>query len=352
MIKMPYCERHEIETPHKCPRCTVEKREKTMMERYGAKNALHTDQFKEKKKKTSIEKYGVAHSFASETVKQKIKETNLLRYGVEYSLQSEEIRAKGTVTMVELYGVEHASQSDELKDKRVQTYRERYGVDSPLQNKEVLQRRKQTNLERYQTEEVLQNQGIRDRIAQTMIDTYGAANPLHCESIKLKKDQTCEERYGHKDIMRNTEMFEKVANRGYKRKEFVLPSGDVIMYQGYEDVAWKILLSTLKETEITNDPKLIPTFIYEWEGKTHRYYPDLYVETQRRIIEVKSTYTYRTELGKNRAKRDQVMADGYTFEFWICSKTGVLYVLHGDEEEVVVAAVDAAVANVEEEIEE
>jgi hypothetical protein len=46
------------------------------------------------------------------------------------------------------------------------------------------------------------------------------------------------------------------------------------------------------------------------------------------------------------------MADGYTFEFWICSKTGVLYVLHGDEEEVVVAAVDAAVANVEEEIEE
>jgi hypothetical protein len=207
-------------------------------------------------------------------------------------------------------------------------------------------------LERYQTEEVLQNQGIRDRIAQTMIDTYGAANPLHCESIKLKKDQTCEERYGHKDIMRNTEMFEKVANRGYKRKEFVLPSGDVIMYQGYEDVAWKILLSTLKETEITNDPKLIPTFIYEWEGKTHRYYPDLYVETQRRIIEVKSTYTYRTELGKNRAKRDQVMADGYTFEFWICSKTGVLYVLHGDEEEVVVAAVDAAVANVEEEIEE
>jgi hypothetical protein len=250
--------------------------------------------------------------------------------------------------MMELYGVEYSSQSDELKDKRVQTYRERYGVDSPLQNKEILQRRKNTNMERYQTEEVLQNQGIRDRIAQTMIDTYGAANPLHCESIKQKKDQTCEERYGHKDIMRNTEMFEKVANRGYKRKEFVLPSGTTIMYQGYEDVAWKILLSTLKETEITNDPKLMPTFIYEWEGKTHRYYPDLYVEGQRRIIEVKSTYTYRTELGKNRAKRDQVMADGYTFEFWVCSKTGVLHVLHGDEEEVVVEAVVATVAAMEE----
>ena len=121
------------------------------------------------------------------------------------------------------------------------------------------------------------------------------------------------------------------------------------MCQGYEDVAWRVLLSTLKETEITNDHKRIPTFIYEWEGKTHRYYPDLYVETQRRIIEVKSTYTYRTELGKNRAKRDQVMADGYTFEFWICSKTGVLHVLHGDEEEPVL---EAALATMEEEISE
>ena len=346
---MPYCERHAIETPHKCPRCTVEKREKTMMERYGARSALLSDQFKEKKKATSLERFGVEHGSQTEHCKQKTKETNLLRYGVEHSLQSAEIRAKGTATMVELYGVEHSCQSEEIREKRVQTYRERYGVDSPLQNKEILQRRKNTNMERYQTEEVLQNQGIRDRISQTMIDTYGAANPLHCESIKLKKDQTCEERYGHKDIMRNTEMFEKVANRGYKRKEFVLPSGAVIMYQGYEDVAWKVLLSSLAETDITNDPKLIPTFIYEWEGKTHRYYPDVYVETQRRIIEVKSTYTYRTELGKNRAKRDQVMADGYAFEFWICSKTGVLYVLHGDEEEEVVVA---AVATVEEDISE
>lgn len=301
------------------------------MERYGAKNALLTDQFKEKKKKTSIEKYGVAHSFASESVKQKIKETNLLRYGVEYSLQSEEIRAKGTATMMELYGVEHASQSDELKDKRVQTYRERYGVDSPLQNKDVLQRRKKTNLERYQTEEVLQHQGIRNRIAQTMIDTYGAVNPLHCESIKLKKDQTCEERYGHKDIMRNTEMFEKAAKNGYKRKELILPSGAAIMYQGYENIAWNVLLSTIEETEITNDPKCMPLFIYEWGEKTHRYYPDLYVISQRRIIEVKSLYTYRKELDKNQAKRDQVLADGYAFEFWICSKEKVLHVLHGKD---------------------
>ena len=104
------------------------------------------------------------------------------------------------------------------------------------------------------------------------------------------------------------------------------------MVQGYEHVAWNILLVSLAETDITNDPKCIPTFIYEWNGTTHRYYPDLYVETQRRIIEVKSTYTYRKELEKNRAKRNQVMADGYMFELWICSKTKVLQILHGDEE--------------------
>jgi hypothetical protein len=302
-----------------------------MMERYGTRSALLSDQFKEKKKATSLERFGVEHGSQTEHIKQKTKETNRARYRVDCGLQLESIREKGKATMMELYGVEHAFQCDELKDKRVQTYRERYGVDSPLQNKDVLQRRKKTNLERYQTEEVLQHQGIRNRIAQTMIDTYGAVNPLHCESIKQKKDQTCEERYGHKDIMRNTEMFEKAAKNGYKRKEYILPSGAAIMYQGYENIAWKVLLSTIEETEITNDPKLMPLFIYEWGGKTHRYYPDLYVISQHRIIEVKSTYTYRKELDKNRAKRDQVLADGYAFEFWICSKEKVLHVLYGKD---------------------
>ena len=30
---MPYCEKHNIE--NRCTKCSVEKREKTMMERYG-----------------------------------------------------------------------------------------------------------------------------------------------------------------------------------------------------------------------------------------------------------------------------------------------------------------------------
>ena len=47
------------------------------------------------------------------------------------------------------------------------------------------------------------------------------------------------------------------------------------------------------------------------------------------------------------------MVDGYTFEFWICSKKEVLYVLHGDEEEdVVVAAVEEEATVEEDDMEE
>jgi hypothetical protein len=54
--------------------------------------------------------------------------------------------------------------------------------------------------------------------------------------------------------------------------------------------------------------------------KSHRYYPDLYIPSQKKIIEVKSPYTYNKQLEQNHCKKNQVVQDGYTFEFWICSK--------------------------------
>lgn len=37
-----YCEKHKIESPYKCKKCSVEKRENTMMKRYGVRSALHS----------------------------------------------------------------------------------------------------------------------------------------------------------------------------------------------------------------------------------------------------------------------------------------------------------------------
>ncbi len=80
----------------------------------------------------------------------------------------------------------------------------------------------------------------------------------------------------------------------------------------------------MKESDFTNDVKLMPKFTYQFGGKSHRYYPDLYIPSQKKIIEVKSPYTYNKQLEQNNCKKDQVVQDGYTFEFWICSKKDII----------------------------
>lgn len=321
---MPYCEKHQIQSNNKCKICIVEKREQTMLERYGVKSALHSQTIKAKKDNTCMEKYGEVVVSKTAFSKNKVKKTNLGKYGVEHTLQVKEVRDKGKASMLEKYGVEHAIQNNDIKQKRIDTNIERFGVENALQNSSILQKRKETNLERYGTEEILKLPEIQAKIRNTMEETYGAPNPLQCDIIKSKKDKTCEELYGDKDIMKNAEIFEKVIKNSFRRKEYTLPSGKSITYQGYENIALDDLLKTLKEDDFTNDVKLMPKIVYEFRDKKHRYYPDIYIPSQKRIIEVKSPYTYQKQLEQNQCKRLQAINDGYVFEFWICNKKDII----------------------------
>ena len=174
---------------------------------------------------------------------------------------------------------------------------------------------KKTPLEHYQVK-VLKNKEIQER--------HDAPNPLQNKEILARKDATCERIYGSVAVMHNSELFHKKTMSGFARKDFTLPSGKIIPYQGYEDVALRELLGMYAE-KIVNDVKRMPCFMYFWEGKTRRYYPDLYVPSENKFIEVKSTYTYMQFRAKNQAKRVCVLEKGFQFEFWICDKTTILY---------------------------
>lgn len=319
-----YCEKHAMYSKHKCKKCTVEKREQTMIERYGVKNALQSNSLKEKKNKTCLDTYG--NEVVSKTLysKEKTKSTNLKKYGTEFSLQVQSIRDKGTETMKQLYGSEHAINNPEIKKKRVKTNLKKFGVENALQNPDIIKKRKETNIERYGTDEVLKNKELQEQIRNTMINTYGVANPLQCSEIKAKKDKTCEERYGDKDIMHNSEIFEKVVKNSFKRKEYTLPSGKIITYQGYENVAFNELLKTISESDFTNDVKEMPKVMYTHNDKKKRYYPDIYIPSENKIIEVKSPYTYNKFLEQNKCKMKQCIEDGLKFEFWICSPKEII----------------------------
>jgi hypothetical protein len=89
-----------------------------------------------------IERYGVKTPLQSNEIKEKVKATNLERYGAEYTFQSEEIKSKIKSVLVESYGVENPGQSEEIRHRVIATNLERYGVENPSQSVEVIEKQK------------------------------------------------------------------------------------------------------------------------------------------------------------------------------------------------------------------
>ena len=87
---------------------------------------------------------------------------------------------------------------------------------------------------------------------------------------------------------------------GYKK--YTLPSGKIINYQGYENYALDELLILFNENDIQNERFKIPIIKYTFKNKEYNYYPDIYIESENKIIEVKSDWTYKNNIIKNTIK--------------------------------------------------
>lgn len=102
----------------------LEKRKKTMLEKYGSENIMTVpgkigEEIKQKIRDTNQEKYGSDYGFQSEEVKDKIKKTVQEKYGVENVFQAEAIKEKLTATKVERYGYENTFQDKQIHEKAI-----------------------------------------------------------------------------------------------------------------------------------------------------------------------------------------------------------------------------------------
>jgi hypothetical protein len=245
---------------------------------FGCKTCAKKLKF-ERIKTTMIEKYGVEYAAKSNIFKDKIKETNLEKYGVEYGFQSEIIKEKIRVTNLEKYGVEYGLQTKEVKEKRRITNLEKYGFESPLQREDIKEKCKQSNLIK-----------------------YGVEHPSQ-----------------------NKEIMEKMTKNMYKSKEYTLPSGNKITIQGYENFALDDLLEkeNICENDIITGCKNVPTIWYIDENeKKHRHYVDIYISSQNRCIEVKSTWTAKMNNNAIFLKQAAAKELGYKYEIWIYDNKG------------------------------
>jgi hypothetical protein len=64
----------------------------------------------------------------------------------------------------------------------------------------------------------------------------------------------------------------------------------------------------------------MPLIQYEYKNKVLRYYPDIFVKSENKIIEVKSFYTYKLCLIKNIMKALATRKAGYVYEIWFYEK--------------------------------
>lgn len=211
---------------------------------------------------------------------------------------------------------------EKTRDARKQTNNERYGVDYTTQSNQMMDKSKISKKERY-GDEFYSNPTLTSK-------SWKAKSATEIESITDKRQQSCLERYGVANPFFLPDVRKKSAIANSIGREFALPSGKIIRVRGHEDIAITKLLEQYTEENLIVDDTLaaynLPVFTYS-DNRKHklRYYPDIYIPKENKIIEVKARWwwdgngieKYRNRLDKNLKKRQSVLAEGYVYEVWL-----------------------------------
>jgi hypothetical protein len=124
---------------------------------------------------------------------------------------------------------------------------------------------------------------------------------------------------------------EKTSKNAYKLKEYVYPSGKSVRVQGTEPLALNELIQNelVNEDDIHVGAKNVPTIWYNDEsGKKHRHYVDIFIKSQNRCIEVKSTWTAEKKKDNIFLKQNAAKQLGYKYEIWVYDNKGVMVEKH------------------------
>ncbi|MBC8146853.1 MAG: hypothetical protein H8E98_02575, partial [Bacteroidetes bacterium] len=204
-------------------------------------------------------------------------------------------------------------QTQNMVNNIKKTCLEKYGVDNAFKSKEVIKKIKETSLEKYGVESYTQTEEYIKKTKKTKLERYGDENYVNIE----KNKKTCLEKYGVENPSQHPDIFYKGLKTRFTSRKYRLPSGKDIMLQGYEPFAMDILLEIYDESNLFTAKNGVPEIWYEYKGKKHRYYPDIFIKSENKIIEVKSIYTMTIDRDKIDAKCKSVIDSGYDMEIWV-----------------------------------
>lgn len=203
-------------------------------------------------------------------------------------------------------GYYHPHHNPEVIKLRAEKSLIKWGYIVPQSHPDVLAKSKRTRLEKYGNENYV---NIEQR-EETNLKKYGFKSCLSSKDVINKRENTILIRYGVKNIMHSSLFF----NSGYKWKEYTLPSGFIIKYQGYENRYIPILIRAFGEENICFSKHLMPKIKYISNGKEHYYFPDFYIPSKNLIVEIKSQYTYNVSKETNDLKFKATIEAGYNLK--------------------------------------
>jgi hypothetical protein len=231
---------------------------------------------------------------------------------------------KMKTTCVERYGVDSTFKLDIIKEKIGQTNLQRYGTYNPINNEHIKEKRKQTNLQKYGKDHIFNTDNFINKKKDTCLEKYGYESASQSDYVKAKMKQTNLYRYGVENVSQNKDIAYKASINMYKKKEYILPSGNIINYQGYENFAIDEIISEMKidENDIIMGVNNVPEIWYKYNDKDRRHYVDIYIPSLNMCIEVKSTWTIDKKREQVFLKMERAKELGYIYEIWVYKENG------------------------------
>ena len=157
-------------------KCAVIKGEMTCLEKYGTKYALQNENIKENLINYFLDTYGVDNTSKLQSNKDKREDTMMKRFGVKTNIILPETHKKAV----------ESSLTPESIERRKNTMIENLGVDNPMKSEQVKDKFKNTNLEKYGEEYPMRNQKIRDKLKNSIMEKYGVNHVMCVPEIALK----------------------------------------------------------------------------------------------------------------------------------------------------------------------
>jgi hypothetical protein len=251
----------------------------------------------------------------------------LERTGYEYDIGSPEVRRKSEQTHFERTGFYNPAQCKDIQQKMSNSYYDKTGFYHNFANPQVIKQIREDRFEKTGYSFVMEDPKNIQTMKNTNIIKYGVENVFQSDIIKAEIIKTNNIRYSCDNVMQNAEIAQRCMDNAKKVKKLILPSGNELNFQGYENIAIIKLLESYNEDEIISLRTGMPSIQYSHNGTLHRYYPDIYIEKENLIIEVKSAYTFTLDPEKIELKKQACLDAGFNYQFWICSNKEVIEIV-------------------------